>query len=84
MEIKYSTTMGMLQFLFFKHDLLLYPQMFSYLNASYSVISTGDFEEYYPVDDTIVLDIEQNNIDNIIIGNKINSLDWKEKIKIDF
>ena len=67
--------------LIFKHDLLLYPQMFSYLNASYSVISTGDFEEYYPVDDTIVLDIEQNNIDNIIIGNKINSLDWKEKIK---
>lgn len=67
--------------LIFKHDLLLYPQMFSYLNASYSVISTGDFEEYYPVDDTIVLDIEQNNIDDIIIKNKINSLEWKEKIK---
>lgn len=67
--------------LIFKHDLLLYPQMFSYLNASYSVISTGDFEEYYPVDDTIVLDVEQNNIDNIVIGNKINSLEWKEKIK---
>lgn len=67
--------------LIFKHDLLLYPQMFSYLNASYSVISTGDFEEYYPVNDTIVLDVEQNNINNIIIGNKINSLDWKEKIK---
>lgn len=65
----------------FKHNLLLYPQMFSYLNASYSVISTGYFEEYYPVDDTIVLDIEQNNIDDIIIGNKINSLEWKEKIK---
>lgn len=67
--------------LIFKHNLLLYPQMFSYLNASYSVISTGYFEEYYPVDDTIVLDIEQNNIDDIIIGNKINSLEWKEKIK---
>lgn len=67
--------------LIFKHNLLLYPQMFAYLNASYSVISTGDFEEYYPVDDTIVLDIEQNNIDDIIIGNKINSLEWKEKIK---
>ena len=67
--------------LIFKHNLLLYPQMFSYLNASYSVISTGYFEEYYPVDDTIVLDIEQNDIDDIIIGNKINSLEWKEKIK---
>lgn len=67
--------------LIFKHNLLLYPQMFSYLNASYSVISTGYFEEYYPIDDTIVLDIEQNNIDDIIIGNKINSLEWKEKIK---
>ena len=67
--------------LIFKHNLLLYPQMFSYLNASYSVISAGYFEEYYPVDDTIVLDIEQNNIDDIIIGNKINSLEWKEKIK---
>lgn len=67
--------------LIFKHNLLLYPQMFSYLNASYSVISTGYFEEYYPVDDTIVLDIEQNDIDDIIIGNKINFLEWKEKIK---
>lgn len=67
--------------LIFKHNLLLYPQMFSYLNASYSVISTEYFEEYYPVDDTIVLDIEQNDIDDIIIGNKINSLEWKEKIK---
>lgn len=67
--------------LIFKHNLLLYPQMFSYLNASYSVISTGYFEEYYPVDDIIVLDIEQNDIDDIIIGNKINSLEWKEKIK---
>lgn len=67
--------------LIFKHNLLLYPQMFSYLNASYSVISNEYFQEYYPVDDTIVLDIEQNDIDDIIIGNKINSLEWKEKIK---
>jgi hypothetical protein len=65
----------------FKHNLLLYPQMFAYLNASYSILSTGYFEDYYTVDDTIVLDIEQDNIDDIIIGNKINSLDWKEKIK---
>ena len=65
----------------FNHNLLLYPQLFSYLNASYSVISNGNFEEYYPYEDTIVLNIKQNNIDDIIINNKENSSKWKEEVK---
>ena len=65
----------------FNHNLLLYPQLFSYLNASYSVVSNGNFKEYYPYEDTIVLNIKQDNIDDIIINNKENSSKWKEEVK---
>ena len=65
----------------FNHDLLLYPQKFSYLNAAYSVSSSGSFEDFYPPENTVALDIKQNNIDDIIIDNKINSLEWKQEIE---
>lgn len=65
----------------FNHNLLLYPKLFSYLTAFYETISNGDFEEYYPQEDAIVLDITQNNIDNIIINNKENCVKWKEEVK---
>ena len=65
----------------FNHNLLLYPKLFSYLTAFYETISNGNFEEYYPQEDAIVLDITQNNIDNIIINNKENCVKWKEEVK---
>lgn len=67
--------------LIFNHNLLLYPQKFSYLNASYSVSSSGSFEDFYPPENTVALDIKQNNIDDIIIDNKINSLEWKQEVE---
>ena len=67
--------------LIFNHNLLLYPKLFSYLTAFYETISNGNFEEYYPQEDAIVLDITQNNIDNIIINNKENCVKWKEEVK---
>ena len=65
----------------FKHNLLLYPQMFSYLNASYSTVSDKTFGEYRYFRNAIVLDIEQDNIDDIIIKNRSNSLKWKQEVK---
>ena len=73
-----------IQVFIFKHNLLLYPKTFSYLNTSYSINSSGSFEENYSFEDTIVLNIKQDDIDNIIINNKLNSLEWKQKIKEAF
>lgn len=65
----------------FNHNLLLYPKLFSYLTAFYDTTSSGDFEEYYSQEDAIVLDVKQDNIDDIIIGNKENCIKWKEEVK---
>lgn len=65
----------------FNHNLILYPKLFSYLNASYSVVSSGEAEKYYPTENAVVLDVKQEDIDDIIVDVKQNCIEWEEKIK---
>lgn len=67
--------------LIFDHNLLLYPQIFSYLNPAYMVLISGEVNEYPAIEDSIILDVRQENINDIIINNKSNSLKWKEEVK---
>lgn len=67
--------------LIFDHNLLLYPQIFSYLNPAYMVLMSGEVNEYPAIEDSIILDIRQENINDIIISNKCNSFKWKEEVK---
>lgn len=67
--------------LIFDHNLLLYPQIFSYLNPAYMVLMSGEVNEYHAIEDSIILDVRQENINDIIINNKCNSFKWKEEVK---
>lgn len=67
--------------LIFDHNLLLYPQIFSYLNPAYMVLMSGEVNEYPAIEDSIILDVRQENINDIVINNKSNSLKWKEEVK---
>lgn len=67
--------------LIFDHNLLLYPQIFSYLNPAYMVLMSGEVNEYPAIEDSIILDVRQENINDIIINNKCNSFKWKEEVK---
>ena len=67
--------------LIFNHNLLLYPQIFSYLNPAYMILMSGEVNEYPAIEDSIILDVRQENINDIIINNKCNSFKWKEEVK---
>lgn len=67
--------------LIFDHNLLLYPQIFSYLNPAYMVLMSEEVNEYHAIEDSIILDVRQENINDIIISNKCNSFKWKEEVK---
>ena len=67
--------------LIFDHNLLLYPQIFSYLNPAYMVLMSEEVNEYPAIEDSIILDVRQENINDIIINNKCNSFKWKEEVK---